>query len=120
MLQGFFNAISRFFGGLFNKVSARQPSYSLKIFEERRLAAAAAKAPSVAAMVRSGNMNKWLLFMCPCGCSQQIALNLMEGHTPRWRVDIHSPTSFSVHPSVDATSCGAHFLLRNGVVIWAD
>lgn len=120
MLQGFINVISRYIGWFFNKDSARQSRYSLQIFEERRLAASAAQAPDIAAMVRSGNKNKWLLFMCPCGCKQQIALNLMEGHTPRWRVDIQSPTSFSVHPSVDATSCGAHFWLKNGLVIWAD
>lgn len=120
MLQGFLNLLSRLVGKFLNKGSARQSRYSLKIFEERRLAAAAAQAPGIAAVVRSGNKNKWLLLMCPCGCNQQIALNLMDGHTPRWRVDIQSPTSFSVHPSVDATSCGAHFWLRNGGVIWAD
>ncbi|WP_425265716.1 DUF6527 family protein [Acidovorax radicis] len=42
----------------------------------------------------------------------------MSSHSPRWEVKILSKTSFSVHPSVDATSCGAHFWLRNGRVIW--
>lgn len=119
MFQGLIDTISRLVRNIFFKGS-RQRSYSLKVFEERRLAAAAAKADGLAAMVRSGDNNKWLLFMCPCGCGQQIALNLMEGHSPRWRVDVKSPTSFSVFPSVDATSCGAHFWLRNGVVVWAN
>lgn len=82
MLQGFINAIAQFIGRFFNKDSARQSRYSLQIFEERRLAATAAQALGIAAMVRSGHKNKWLLFMCPCGCKQQIALNLRRG-TPR-------------------------------------
>lgn len=117
MFRGLLNAFSWLFK---KRDSARRARYSLKIFEERSLATVAAQSPGVAALVRSGNKNKWLLLMCPCGCKQQIALNLMEGHTPRWRVDIQSPNLISVHPSVDATSCGAHFWLRNGQVIWAE
>jgi hypothetical protein len=120
MFRGFLNVIFRVVGGLFNLSQSRQSNYSLKVFEDRRSAVAAAQVSGLAAVVRSGNNNKWLLFKCPCGCKQQIALNLMEGHIPRWKVEIQSPTSFSVYPSVDATSCGAHFWLKNGVVIWAD
>lgn len=94
--------------------------YSLTTFEERSEARAAANQDGVAALVSSGEKRKWLILKCPCGCGQEIALNLMGSHSPRWRVDVTSAQSFSVHPSVDATSCGAHFWLRDGRVSWCE
>jgi len=99
-------------------IAPRGASFTIRSFDDRSAAAAAARQDGVAALVGSGNKHKWLLMKCPCGCGQQIALNLMQSHSPRWRVSMRSPNSFSVHPSVDATSCGAHFWLRDGHVIW--
>lgn len=93
--------------------------FVLHAFEDRSTAAAAAQRAGIAALVRGGGREKWLLMQCPCGCGQQIALNLMQSHSPRWRVSVQSANRFSVHPSVDATSCGAHFWLRDGRVIWS-
>jgi hypothetical protein len=120
MIARILNAIALFLRKFFKNDARPQATYSLQIFEDRRVAMIAAGRSSIAAMVCVGDNKKWLFFMCPCGCKQQIALNLMEGHSPRWKIDIQSPASFSVHPSVDATTCGAHFWLRNGMVIWAD
>lgn len=121
MIGNFFRAVVRFFGFGSSKVKAkREHRYTLAVFEDRSAAVSAARLPGAAAIVRSGGKHKWLLFTCPCGCQQQIALNLMDGHSPRWRVDVQSPRSFTVHPSIDATACGAHFWLRGGVVIWCD
>lgn len=121
MLLTFFNAIARWFGfGSRGGNRERESRYTLKVLEERSTALAEAKLPGVAAIVRSGGKYKWLLFTCPCGCQQQIALNLMDGHYPRWQVEVQSFSSFSVHPSVDSTSCGAHFWIRAGAVIWCD
>jgi hypothetical protein len=92
--------------------------FILQTFEDRSAAASAAKATGIAALVRGGGREKWLLMKCPCGCGQQIALNLMQSHSPQWKVSVQSAKRFSIHPSVDATSCGAHFWLRDGKVIW--
>jgi hypothetical protein len=93
--------------------------FVLQAFEDRSTAAVAAQRAGVAALVLREGKEKWLLMQCPCGCGQQIALNLMQSHSPRWRVSIQSMNRFSIHPSVDATSCGAHFWLRDGRVIWS-
>jgi hypothetical protein len=123
MFDRLINAISRFFGfsGSQKSVGRRHVQrYTLKIFEDRSTAAEAAKSGGVATLVRSGEGYKWILFTCPCGCDQQIALNLMRSHFPRWEVEVHSTKSFTLHPSVDSTTCGAHFWVRNGQVIWCD
>ena len=123
MLRDLLRAIARFFGFDTAKPTARDRSektYTIAAFDDRSAAAAAARQPGVAAIVRGGSGYKWILFSCPCGCDQQIALNLMQSHSPRWRVDVRSPDSFTVHPSVDATNCGAHFWLRDGRVIWSE
>ncbi|WP_219842584.1 DUF6527 family protein [Acidovorax radicis] len=121
MLRRILQIVAGWFGLGSGSEAAKRPeeqAFVLQTFEDRRSATAAASRPGVAALVQSGERAKWLLMLCPCGCGQQIALNLMSSHSPRWEVKILSKTSFSVHPSVDATSCGAHFWLRNGRVIW--
>lgn len=122
MLRRIFQAIASWFG--FDRPAEKKratPSqeYSLQIFDDRSSAATAATRPGVVALVRGGGKEKWLLMKCPCGCGSQIALNLMQSHSPRWTVAVQSPTRFSVHPSVDAQSCGAHFWLRDGRITWS-
>jgi hypothetical protein len=90
----------------------------LKIFDDRSHAARAAKQERLFAVAKSAEKLKWGFLKCPCGCGDQIALNLMASHRPRWTVEITSPSSFSVHPSVHAMSCGAHFWLEDGKIRW--
>ncbi|MHB1401825.1 MAG: DUF6527 family protein [Thiobacillus sp.] len=94
--------------------------YVVELFDDRAAASVAAKRTGVAALVRGDRGYKWMLFTCPCGCQQQIALNMMQSHAPRWRVDVRSRNLFTVHPSVDSTTCGAHFWLRDGRVTWCE
>ncbi|WP_363928503.1 DUF6527 family protein [Thiobacillus sp. 0-1251] len=98
----------------------QEQRYVVEIFDDRAAASMAAKRTGVAALVRGGHGYKWMLFTCPCGCKQQIALNMMRSHSPRWRVEVRSRNLFTVHPSVDSTTCGAHFWLRDGRVIWCE
>ncbi len=115
------SALARLFGFATEPAASTQTGervYTIKSFDDRGAAVEAARQEGVAALVRSANRNKWLLLKCPCGCGQQIALNLMQSHSPRWRVDMRPHASFSVHPSVDSRTCGAHFWLRDGRVIW--
>lgn len=62
---------------------------------------------------------KWVRFQCPCRCGETIALNLMSSHNPHWSVELHDDGTVTVHPSVDAKSCGSHFWVRRGKVQWA-
>lgn len=122
MLRRILQTVVRWFGleGLAQPASApiAGPKFVLHTFEDRSAAASAARTAGVAALVLGGGREKWLLMTCPCGCGQEIALNLMQSQSPRWKVSVQSAKRFSVHPSVDATSCGAHFWLRDGRVIW--
>jgi hypothetical protein len=61
---------------------------------------------------------KWLRFKCPCGCGDVIALNLMTSHYPRWTVERHKDSTLTVHPSVDAKTCGSHFWIRHSHIDW--
>jgi hypothetical protein len=98
----------------------RTTQYSLRVFESRQAARDAAETRGLAALVSAAGNDKWLILKCPCGCRQELALNLMSSHLPRWRVEAAPSGRFNVHPSVDATSCGAHFWIRGGQVNWCD
>ncbi len=69
-------------------------------------------------VVCDGERLKWLRFMCPCGCGETIALNLMRSHSPRWTVERHDDGTLSVTPSVDSTTCGSHFWIRRSRIAW--
>lgn len=69
-------------------------------------------------VVRDRDRLKWLRFICPCGCGEMIALNLMKRYAPRWSIEHHSDGTLSVSPSVDSTTCGAHFWIRQSRVHW--
>lgn len=60
----------------------------------------------------------YALFKCPCGCSDNIMLNLMDDAEPRWKVSIEN-SDFSISPSIWKTEkCKSHFWLRNRRIIW--
>lgn len=61
---------------------------------------------------------KWAFFTCPCGCGELIALNLMKSAYPSWKVELSQKGLYTVSPSVDSQTCGAHFWIKNGQVIW--
>lgn len=117
MFNKLFKLITRFFG---INTKSRNYRYELKQYESRSNAVAAARNAGVAALVSGGKGYKWLVMQCPCGCKQELALNLMHSHKPFWRIEIKSENKFSVHPSVDSTTCGAHFWILDSQVIWCD
>jgi hypothetical protein len=120
MIRNLINALARFFWPKTKFDKPLERKFKLLEFSDRASATSAAKQRGVAALISSGNARKWLLFACPCGCNQQIALNLMQNHRPHWEVDIVTPIKFTVYPSIDSTTCGAHFWLRDGMVIWCE
>jgi hypothetical protein len=60
---------------------------------------------------------KWAMFKCPCGCNELVALNLMQSQHPCWSLESTS-RGYSLHPSVDSQTCGAHYWVRDGQVKW--
>lgn len=57
--------------------------------------------------------------LCPCGCDEQIDLNLMADTKPRWKCTISSAGRVTMHPSVWRTrGCRSHFWIREGNVVW--
>ena len=63
---------------------------------------------------------KWVaVFICPCGCSAIIKLNLIAGCRPRWKVKIRSKRKFKLVPSIwRKIGCQSHFHIINGNVLW--
>jgi hypothetical protein len=102
---------------LHSPIPSITPRYRLQVFETRSQAMTAARSNAIVALLRSGGADKWCFLTCPCGCSQQMALNLMKTHHPAWRV-VRTPHGPSIFPSVDSTTCGAHFVIREGRIIW--
>lgn len=61
----------------------------------------------------------WIAAMrCPCGCGTLLEMNLLPDSEPVWSLSLTS-TAPTLHPSVwRKDGCRAHFLLRNGRVVW--
>ena len=95
-------------------------SYTTRVFGDRALAQQAVKKGDVLAIVESGGKQKWALLRCPCGCNEELALNLMRSHRPVWQVAVNDAGLASLHPSVHSTKCGAHFWVKDGRVIWCE
>jgi Family of unknown function (DUF6527) len=79
---------------------------------------ATALTPHTLLFVGTPGKPKWLRFLCPCGCGDEQALNLMRSHYPHWTVTFHGRSAVTVRPSVHALKCGAHFWVRRNAVYW--
>lgn len=69
-------------------------------------------------LIGTAEKPKWLRFACPCSCGDVLALNLMRSRSPHWTVQQHDDGTLTVHPSVDSTTCGAHFWIRRNRIQW--
>ena len=99
---------------------AHEVRYRFSFHEDRAIARKAAEANGVIAIVASGSVQKWAQMSCPCGCGEILMLNLMHSHDPRWDVISNDDGTHSLSPSIDSTSCGAHFLIRRDRLIWCE
>jgi Family of unknown function (DUF6527) len=61
----------------------------------------------------------WIAAMrCPCGCGETLEMNLLPDSKPVWKLKVENMVP-TLHPSVwRKDGCRAHYLLRNGRVIW--
>lgn len=61
----------------------------------------------------------WIAAMrCPCGCGTLLEMNLLPDSEPVWSLKVVA-TNPTLHPSIwRKDGCRAHFLLRNGRIVW--
>ena len=66
-----------------------------------------------------GKDDPWLIiFLCPCGCGEELILNMMEEEQPRWTLK-NEGKRFDLFPSVNRVKgCKSHFWIKQGEVVW--
>lgn len=59
-----------------------------------------------------------LVFKCPCGCGDDIWLNLLKGHTQQWRYRVKH-NKVTIRPSINrVVGCRSHFIITKGEIEW--
>jgi|SRR6267154_681817 len=95
-------------------------SVSLKaVVESRAEIAGQLKSPGDAVLVQRGQP-RWLLLKCPCGCGEDIPVNLDRRAGKAWRLYSEKKTGLTLFPSVwRDTGCGSHFIVwRNQILLF--
>ncbi len=90
-------------------------SLSLKSIVESRVEVGSQLAtPGDAVLIMRGQP-RWLLLKCPCGCDDEIPVNLDWRAGKAWRIYEGRDEQLTLFPSVwRDTGCLSHFLIRNG------
>jgi len=87
------------------------------VFENRDTAAGALKQSGDAALVCRG-INRMLLVRCPCGCGDDLVINLDTRTGPAWRL-YERNEKMTLYPSYWRDSaCESHFILWRNRVHW--
>ena len=61
---------------------------------------------------------RWLLLKCPCGCNDEIPVNLDWRAGNAWRIYGGVDEQLTLFPSVwRDTDCRSHFIIRNGKIM---
>ena len=64
---------------------------------------------------------RWLLLKCPCGCDDEIPVNLDWRAGNAWRIYGGKDKPVTLFPSVwRDTGCLSHFIIRNGQILLID
>jgi Family of unknown function (DUF6527) len=86
----------------------------LRVVPTRGEASAYLKAPGDAVIVERGRA-RLLMLVCPCGCGEELPINLDSRAGPAWRLYQNRRAGLSLFPSVWRESgCESHF------IIWRD
>lgn len=71
-------------------------------------------------VIKDGLEPDSLLFKCPCGCDEDIFLNLLTDMRPVWAFNVNSEGLITISPSIwRHVGCRSHFFIRKSVVVWA-
>ncbi len=70
-------------------------------------------------VIHGSGKPKWVKFICPCGCGQEICLNLMKSYSPYWSIKKETDGSMTVSPSVNIIEgCKSHFFIKSNKIDW--
>lgn len=74
--------------------------------------------PGDAVLVERGRP-RWLIMLCPCGCGEEIPINLDSRAGPAWRL-YRNQRGITLYPSVwRDTGCQSHFIVwRNHILLF--
>jgi hypothetical protein len=100
----------------------QQPVFALKrTVQNRAEAAGILRAPGEAVLIERGRP-RWLLLACPCGCGEEIPINLDKQAGKAWRLYREARHGVSLYPSVwRDTHCGSHFIIwRDRILLFRD
>ncbi len=61
---------------------------------------------------------RWLIILCPCGCGDEIPVNVDPRAGPAWRLYRRGERGLSLFPSVwRDTDCKSHFIIRRNQIL---
>ena len=123
MIERFVWALNHYWAALLQKTLKRRASKRQQSFRSVSHVGSMAEAD---APIQKGKLvivgtrmtPKWLRFICPCGCGEIVALNLMRSHSPRWTISQSANGKLSVFPSIDSTTCHSHYWIRHNRIDW--
>lgn len=76
--------------------------------------------PGDAVVIRRGHP-RWMMLKCPCGCGEEIPINLDPRAGKAWRFYDGPSRGVTVFPSVwRDTGCQSHFIVWNGQILLLD
>lgn len=95
-----------------------------EIVNSRAEAALKLASPGDAVMIVRGQP-RWLLLKCPCGCGEEIPINLDRRAGKAWRIYGSKEEGITIFPSVwRDTGCRSHFIAWGGKILlfrqWED
>lgn len=95
-----------------------QAQFNLKAeLESRGGASAFLQVPGDAVIIKRG-VPRWLLLKCPCGCGDEIPINLDPRAGKAWRLYRTQKNGLTLFPSVwRDTGCESHFVLWRDQII---
>jgi hypothetical protein len=109
MVMRFLLPIKTFFLGLFRREKLFKNKYIDMIPENLK--------PGILYVEGDGSKNQFASFLCPCGCKEEINLNLETEEEPCWLLEEGNVTDLS--PSVwKSNNCKSHFFIRKGKLKW--
>lgn len=88
----------------------------LGVFESRGEATVGINSPGDAVLISRGRP-RWLLLRCPCGCGDELPINLDRRAGKAWRL-YERDGSITLYPSVwRDTGCESHFIVWKGEIL---
>lgn len=71
-------------------------------------------------LVKRGKLRS-VVMVCPCGCGEEIVINLDPRVGPAWRLYRTKKKVLTIFPSVWRESgCGSHFIVWDNKIYWCD